>query len=136
MPHPLSSRLLAALFIVPAVASAGHAQENVERGTRVVPERPARVFVMAGFDQACKAKTPVTITVDKAPEKGSVSFREGQETTLQYSISGRCVGSRLIGTGIYYTANKGATGGDTFSVTARLGADTASRTFTVRIAED
>lgn len=112
------------------------AQDTVERGTRVVAERPGRVFVMAGFDENCQSKSPVTITIDKAPEKGEVTFREGQTTTIQYSISGRCIGNRLMGTGIYYTARKGATGTDTFSITARVGNDTASRSFTVRIAED
>lgn len=107
-----------------------------ERGTKMVPERPGRVFVMAGFDDVCKSLSPVTITVDKAPEKGSVSFRDNQETTIQYSVSGRCVGSRIRGTGIYYTARAGTSGTDTFSVTARLGSETASRTFTVNIATD
>lgn len=119
-----------------AMAGPLQAQDKIERGTRVVVERPARVFVMAGFDEACQSKAPVTITIDKAPEKGDVSFREGQTTTIQYSLSGRCIGTRLTGTGIYYTARKGATGTDTFSITARVGNDTASRTFTVRIADE
>ena len=35
-----------------------------------------------------------------------------------------------------YTARAGTTGTDTFSVTARLGAETASRTFVVKIADE
>lgn len=108
-----------------------------ERGAKVVPDRPARVFVMAGFDTACKSLTPVQISIDKQPAKGAVTLREGQETTVQYSLSGTCIGSRIKGTGIYYTAKAGAAGMDTFTVTARLGSgETASRTFNVAIAED
>jgi hypothetical protein len=107
-----------------------------ERGTRVVADRPARVFVMAGFDLECRALTPVTISIDRQPEKGSVSMRENQVTTVQYSLSGKCVGSRVSGTGIYYTARPGATGSDMFTISARLGDQMATRTFTVQIADD
>jgi hypothetical protein len=108
-----------------------------ERGTKVVPERPARVFVMTGFGADCRSVTPVSITIDKAPAQGTVSLREGQETTVQYSVSGQCIGTRQMGTGIYYTARNGAKGSDTFAITARIGNGApASRTFTVNIAED
>ncbi len=108
-----------------------------ERGTKVVPERPARVFVMAGFDTACKSIDPVTITITAQPSQGQVSLRPGQETTVQYSVSGKCIGARVVGTGIYYTARGDAAGGDTFSVSARLGSgEPVTRTFDVRIATD
>jgi hypothetical protein len=126
----------ASLTVLAMCGLAGTAGVAQERGSRVVPERPARVFVMAGFDLQCKSLKPVTITVDRAPEKGTVSLRENQETTIQYSVSGSCIGTRVSGTGIYYTARAGSTGGDTFSVTARLGAETATRTFNVQIADD
>jgi hypothetical protein len=123
---------MAALAIL-TVAGSGVAQE---RGTKMIPERPGRVFVMAGFDEACKALTPIQITIDQLPAKGSVSFRENQETTIQYSVSGRCIGNRIRGTGIYYTARAGTSGVDTFAVTARIGGDTASRTFNVNISDE
>lgn len=113
------------------------AQEVAVRGTKVVPERPARVFVMAAFDDACRQVAAAAIAIDKAPAKGAVSFRENQPTTIMYSVSGKCIGTRLTGTGIYYTAAKGATGSDTFTVSARLaGGEVATRTFTVNIADD
>jgi hypothetical protein len=128
-----ASTLLAAAMLI-AVTTTALAEG---RGTRVVPDQPARVFVMAGFDAACKAAGPVQITVDRQPGKGAVSLREGQETTVQYSLSGKCIGARVKGTGIYYTARAGATGSDTFSVTARIGtSEPATRTFTVSIAGD
>jgi hypothetical protein len=129
----MRSAILAVAAMASSLASATVAQE---RGTRVVPERPGRVFVMAGFDLDCRSLKPVTISIDRPPEKGSVSLRENQETTIQYSASGKCIGARVSGTGIYYTARAGATGSDTFAVTARLGGETATRTFNVQIAED
>jgi hypothetical protein len=123
------------MVVVAGLAAAGTVLAQ-ERATKMVPERPGRVFVMAGFDEACKALAPIQITIDQAPQKGSVAFRDNQETTIQYSVSGRCVGNRIRGTGIYYTARAGTSGVDTFAVTARIGGDTASRTFTVNISDE
>jgi hypothetical protein len=107
-----------------------------ERGTLVVPERPARVFVMAGFDDDCRSVSPVEISVDQPPHQGTISFRQGQETTVQYSLSGKCIGSRIKGTGIYYTGRAGAAGSDTFAVSARVGGGPAAqRSFVVKFAE-
>jgi hypothetical protein len=128
-------RRIAFVSVLTSVAMGGTVAAQ-ERGTKMIPERPGRVFVMAGFDTACKALAPVQITIDRQPEKGSVAFRENQETTIQYSVSGRCVGNRIRGTGIYYTARAGASGTDTFAVTARIGGETASRTFTVNISDE
>ena len=112
-------------------------QEAAVRGTKVVPERPARVFVMAAFDDACRQVAAAALMIDRPPTKGQVSFRENQATTVMYSVSGKCIGTKLTGTGIYYTAAKGATGSDTFTVSARLGSgETATRTFNVNIADD
>ncbi len=130
--------VLAAAFAV--VTGPGLAQQGsppVERRTKVVAERPARVFVMASFDKTCAATAAPVIVFDQVPGKGTVSLREGQMTTIQSSLSGACIGVRVPGTGIYYTAAKGQTGRDTFSITARLATgEVASRTFTVEIAED
>ena len=113
------------------------AQDVPVRGTKVVPERPARVFVMAAFDDACRQVAAAAITIDKPPVKGQVSLRENQPTTVMYSLSGRCLGTKLTGTGIYYTAAKGATGTDTFTVSAKLASgEVATRTFNVVIADD
>jgi hypothetical protein len=134
----VSARSRLSALVILGTGTAALAQEVVERGTKVVPERPARVFVMAGFDSACKSVSPVEIVVTQPPAKGQVTLREGQETVIQYSLSGNCKGARVMGTGIYYTAAKGTSGQDTFSISARVGrgGEPATRTFTVRIADE
>lgn len=118
------------------VAAASPLQAQ-ERGSKVVPERPARVFIMAGFDDACKSLDGVRITITVPPTQGDVTLRPGQETTVQYSASGKCIGSRVVGTGIYYTARAGAAGSDTFSIAAQLGSgESITRTFQLRIDAD
>ena len=120
----------------PATDAGGATQDVAVRSTPVVPGRPGRVFVMAGIGKNCEPIGEPSITVDQPPQKGDVSFVAGQETTIQYSLSGACTGVRTTGTGIYYTARQGATGTDRFSITARMGDGTeATRSFEVRIAE-
>ena len=112
------------------------AADTASRGTAVVPGRPARVFVMAGLAAGCKSTGPPTMVIDRQPTQGALTFQPGQDTTIQYSLSGNCVGQRVQGTGIYYTARPGAIGGDVFTVTARMGSgEVATRTFNVQIAE-
>ncbi len=106
------------------------------RSTPVVPGRRARVFVFAGFGKQCEPVAAPQITITEAPAKGDVSFVPGQETTIQYSAQGTCIGQKTQGTGVYYTARAGQQGTDRFSVAAKLASgETASRTFEVRIAE-
>ena len=106
------------------------------RSTPVVPGRPARVFILAGFGKRCEPVAAPQITITEPPSKGEVSFVPGQETTIQYSAQGTCIGQKTQGTGIYYTARAGQEGTDRFSIAARLGTgETATRTFEVRIAE-
>jgi hypothetical protein len=106
------------------------------RGTPVIAERAARVFVWAGFKEKDCSLVPATVTIAKQPGKGAVSFRANQTTTVQYSQSGKCIGQRMQGTGVYYTASKGTEGVDTFSVTATTPTgQTMSRSFQVRIVE-
>jgi hypothetical protein len=135
------TRFLGSVFVASALSIgasiASGAALAQERGTKVVPDRPARVFVMAGFDAACKSIDPVKITITAQPSQGQVTLRPGQETTVQYSVSGKCIGSRVVGTGIYYTARRDASGADRFEVAAQLGTGEAvTRTFDVRIATD
>jgi hypothetical protein len=137
----MSRSVRSGLFPVAACVlfgAAAVAQEASEvRGTKVVPERPARVFVMAAFDDACKSVDPVKITITAQPAQGLVTLRPGQETTVQYSVSGKCIGSRVVGTGIYYTARSDAAGADTFAVAAQIGSgEPVTRKFDVRIASD
>lgn len=93
------------------------------------------MFVMAGFGENCESLAAPTITVTQPPAKGSVSFEPGQETTINTSASGTCIGQRVLGTGIYYTARAGETGQDAFTVEASLGGSITRRTFSIQIAE-
>jgi len=66
-----------------------------------------------------------------------VSFKQGEATTIQYSLSGKCIGTVVQGTGIYYTPAPGQSGTDTFTVSGRLGnGEPATRTFSVIIDEN
>jgi hypothetical protein len=106
------------------------------RSTPVVPGRRARVFIFAGFGDKCEALPAPEITVTAPPSKGDLSFVPGQETTIETSAQGTCIGQKTKGTGLYYTARAGQTGTDRFSVAAKLASgETAARTFEVRIAE-
>lgn len=106
------------------------------RGTPIVPGRPARLYVMAGFREAdCGPLTP-EIKVTVPPAKGEVSLRPNQGTTIQHSASGRCLGRQITGTGIYYTATKGQTGADRFTITATPpNGSPVTRIFNVTIVE-
>ncbi len=106
------------------------------RSTPVVPGRAARVFVFAGFGDKCEAVAAPQITITAPPAKGDVTFVPGQDTTIQYSAQGTCIGQKTKGTGVYYTARAGQQGTDRFSIAAKLATgETATRTFEVRIAE-
>ncbi len=122
--------VLAVLLISGAASEAG-------RGTRVKTDTPTRVFVMAGFAPDCSFKGFPDMQVSAAPTKGQVSFKPGETTTVQYSLSGNCVGTAVQGTGIYHTPAPGQTGEDTFTVTGKLGTgEPATRTFSVIIDEN
>jgi hypothetical protein len=130
----LRTMVYAAAALLPALAAA--AEERPKTGTRVSPGASTRVFVMAGFDANCQSLPKPQITVTVPPAKGAVSFRDGQTTTIQYSLSGKCIGAKVQGTGIYYTANANAEGPDTFSVEARMPTgEVASRTFKLNISD-
>lgn len=90
---------------------------------------------MAGFGDKCESLPAPAITVTQPPSKGSVTFEPGQETTINTSASGTCIGQRVKGTGIYYTARTGETGTDTFAVEATVGGSVTRRTFSVQIVE-
>lgn len=106
-------------------------------GTRVKPGEKTRVFVMAGFTPECVFKGFPDIQLDKPPVKGFVQTTPGEATTIQYSLSGNCVGKKVDGTGIYYTSAPGEIGEDTFTVIGRLGSgEPATRTFSVIIDEN
>ena len=106
------------------------------RSTPVVPGRRARVFVFAGFGKQCEPVAAPQITITAPPAKGDITFVPGQETTIQYSAQGTCIGQKVQGTGVYYTARAGQKGTDRFALSAKLGTgETADRSFEVRIEE-
>ena len=117
-------------------ANAAPPTDVAVRSTPVVPGRRARVFIFAGLGDKCEQLAAPTITITQAPAKGDVAFVPGQETTIQYSAKGTCMGQKATGTGVYYTAREGAEGTDVFAVSARLqSGETVSRTFQVAIAQ-
>jgi hypothetical protein len=104
------------------------------RTTPVVAGRPARVFVFAGWDEACAALAAPQVTVTTPPSQGEITFRPGQQTTIAASAGGTCAGRTVAGTGVYYTARAGAVGTDRFAVEARLASgETNRRVFEVTI---
>ncbi len=106
-------------------------------GTRVKPGEATRVFVMAGFTPECAFIGFPDIALAAPPAKGTVETKPGEATTIQYSLSGKCIGTKVEGTGIYYKAAVGQTGEDTFTVSGRLGnGEPATRTFSVIIDEN
>ncbi len=106
------------------------------RGTPVVSGRPARVYIMAGFKEADCSPVNPTMQVTQPPKMGTVTFKPGQATTIDHSGSGKCKGAKLLGTGIYYTAAPGATGADSFVVSATTGTGApTTKAFTVRVVE-
>ncbi len=122
--------LVLAVATLPVVGRASFAEDV----TRVKADATSRVFVMAGFNPDCTFKSFPEIQVSIAPAKGQVSFKPGIPTTVKYSSSGNCVGTRVEGTGIYYTPTPGQTGEDTFTVTVLLAkAQPMTRTFSVII---
>lgn len=106
------------------------------RQSPVVVERPARVFVFAGLGKACEALAEPVLTIVDFPKQGDISFKPGQETTIAASAQGTCLGKTAKGTGVYYTARKGASGTDAFSVSAKLASgEVSKREFVVKIEE-
>jgi len=104
------------------------------RGTRVKQGEPTRVFVMTGFTPDCAFKAYPQIVVETPPAKGTVETVDGADTTIQYSLSGKCVGTPIKGTAIIYKPAPGQTGEDSFTVSGRLGnGEPATRTFSVII---
>jgi hypothetical protein len=116
-------------------ASSAPPTDVAVRSAPVVPGRRARVFIFAGLGDKCEKLAAPEITIVSPPGKGDVALVPGQETTIQYSAKGTCLGKTATGTGVYYTARAGTDGTDRFAVSAKLqSGETVSRTFEVTIA--
>lgn len=120
---------------LPTMAGA-QSSETPPGMSRVSPGKSTRVYVMAAFDAQCRPVPAPQIVVTVPPAKGSVSFREGQTTTVQSSLTGNCIGQRVSGTGVYYTAGENAAGEDKFAIEARLSTgEVAGRSFQMFISD-
>ncbi len=130
---PAVLAMLSATIMILALPPAT-AQESPAAGTRVSPGGTTRVYVMAAFDKDCGSLPKPEIAITTPPAKGQVSLREGQTVVVQQSLSGSCLGQRVTGTGVYYTAGATAAGPDSFKITARLSTgEVTERTFQLRI---
>ena len=128
--------LLALGAVLICGASSGVAQEPAPEPTRVSAGASTRVWIMAAWDDTCKLLPAPRIEIVAKPAKGTITFREGQSTIIKSSRAGTCLGTRVTGTGVYYTANAGAEGSDTFAIEARLPTgEVTARTFRMTIAE-
>jgi hypothetical protein len=127
------------LDLAPAALTTGSIDTHLPirvAGTSVPQGHKARVFTFAGLGSDCSSTVQPRLIIDKAPTKGSVAFYPVEPTVVQYSLSGRCIGNRVAGTGVYYTPRPGETGPDTFTVSARAGGSTvATRKIDVKIIE-
>jgi hypothetical protein len=118
----------------PATVAGAPSVDAATRTTPVVPGRRARVFVFAGFGQKCEPLAAPQITITAPPAKGDITFVPGQETTIQHSAQGTCIGQKVPGTGVYYTARAGQKGSDRFALSAKLATgETVDRSFEVHI---
>ena len=133
----LSAAAVTLIIAAPERAQAQTPAPSV-KDTRVTPGEANRVFVMAGFKpDACAFIGFPEMDIQAPPARGQVSFKQGEATTIQYSLSGKCIGTVVQGTGIYYTPAPGQSGTDTFTVSGRLGnGEPATRTFSVIIDEN
>ncbi len=131
-----SSNVFKNLTTPPQTADADKPTAKPKRGTPVVAGRPARLYVMAGFREKDCSPIEADVKLQTAPRKGTVTFKPKQQTVVQFSASGKCIGQTIVGTGIYYTAKKGQVGADSFSIVATAGRSKPStKTFNVNIAE-
>ena len=132
----LRPAVLAALMWALLGGAAHVSAQETPAPTRVSPGASTRVWIMAAFDDKCQPMAAPRIDIVIKPAKGAISLREGQATTVKSSRSGTCIGARLTGTGIYYTANAGAEGADTFAIEARLATgEVSSRSFQMLVAD-
>ena len=106
-----------------------------ETGPKYVPAaQNTRVFVVAGLGARCSSDVPPRVEITRQPSKGQVTIQPGIPTTIQYSLSGHCIGTPARGIGINYVSNTGASGEDHFSIAARMpSGGIATRDFKIKI---
>jgi hypothetical protein len=128
------ARFAGALSATALISTSVLAQDPAPASTRVSPGGTTRVYIMAAFGDTCETTGTPTIDVMSQPAQGTVTLRPGQTTTVASSLSGKCIGAKVKGTGIYYAAGPTAAGRDTFSIRARLATgEIIDKTFVLRI---
>lgn len=111
-------------------------QDAATRSAPVVAGRRARIFIFAGLGNACEPLPLPEVVFLQQPSKGTLSLVTNQETTIQTSTQGTCIGRVAKGTAVYYTAREGAEGTDRFAVSAKFSeGETVTRTFEVTITQ-
>lgn len=92
------------------------------------------MYVFAGFKEKTCEPVEANLTLTQKPTQGTVEFRKNQTTTITQSASGKCLGTKMTGTGVYYTANDDAFGPDRFAVEAKTDSGpTSTKTFALKI---
>jgi hypothetical protein len=110
-------------------------QDGATRSAPVVPGRPARVFIFAGLGDTCEPMPAPQLSVLQEPQKGELKFVPDQQTAIQSSARGTCIGRMATGTAVYYTARERTEGTDRFAISATLkSGESIKRTFEVTIA--
>ncbi len=112
---------MASIFVILLMCAASQA----ETYRKTVPaNRTSGVGAQAVFSTGdCHAGTPPKMKVRRAPQNGTVSFK--QVTFNLSEDAGKCAGRRVAGTAIYYKPARGFRGEDVFSVRYTMDAYTA-----------
>ncbi len=88
---------------------------QAETVRRTVPaNKTSSVGAHATYNQQCHPSAIPKMKVSKAPEHGTVSFKQ-----VSFKLSdraGRCAGRSVKGTAVYYKPNRGYRGQDVFKV--------------------
>jgi hypothetical protein len=112
-----------ALFCV-CIASAGDAAGREIAVESVAPGGEVMVMNHKNWGKGCKPRPAPTIKIIVQPSHGTVSLRPGKypvKQTLHPDADTACVGRTLPGIGIFYKANAGYRGADTFTYEVTVG---------------
>jgi hypothetical protein len=130
----MAQRIVTAALILLTQSSSGSAAESGFK--YVTAGRDTRVFVVAGLGANCSSAVAPKIVLTVQPLQGVVTLQPGIPTTIQYSLSGRCIGSPARGIGVNYKANAEAVGKDRFSISVRMPTgELATRDFEIKITD-
>ena len=104
-------RLLLSCLILFLISTLAHA-DTIRR--TIPPNKSSTVGAHATYGPACRAGAIPQFRITKAPEHGTVSFKQ-----VSFKLSekaGRCAGRNVKGTAVIYKPNRGYRGDDVFKV--------------------